>query len=103
MSMRVLTSAFAAVGLSAAVAMAQEPSRMPSEQPSKGAQASFEALDRNKDQQLSKAEAAADTALAARFASIDANADGYISKREYSASAGPMKEPRSPPPEPQGR
>lgn len=76
---------------------------MPSEQPSKGAQATFESLDRNKDQQISKTEASADRALAARFASVDANADGYISKSEYAASAAPTKEPRSPPPEAQGR
>jgi Ca2+-binding EF-hand superfamily protein len=47
--------------------------------------ATFEELDKNADQQISRTEAAADKHLASNFASIDANGDGYISKSEFAA------------------
>lgn len=52
---------------------------------SKSSEQKFEQLDKNKDMQLSKSEAAQDEALSATFASIDADADGYVSEREYTA------------------
>jgi len=47
--------------------------------------ATFEALDKNADQQISKTEAAADKKLSESFATADANGDGYLSKTEYEA------------------
>lgn len=47
--------------------------------------ATFETLDRNGDEQISKTEAAADKKVSHNFATLDANGDGYISKSEYAA------------------
>lgn len=68
------------VMFAAAAAIADDPSKM---DPEKSAEVKFEALDRNKDQSLSKAEAREDASLVAQFETLDVNADGYISKREY--------------------
>ncbi len=43
----------------------------------------FEALDKNSDQQISKSEAQSDSKLSDSFASADTNGDGYLSKSEY--------------------
>jgi hypothetical protein len=51
----------------------------------KKAAATFEALDKNADQQISKTEAATDKMLSDSFATLDANGDGYLSKSEYVA------------------
>jgi type II secretory pathway pseudopilin PulG len=51
----------------------------------RAAEAIFEALDQNADQQLSKIEAAADRRLSDTFAAADADADGYLSRAEYLA------------------
>jgi len=47
----------------------------------------FSALDRNDDEQISRAEASEDEEgmLSERFASVDADSDGYLTKDEYSA------------------
>ena len=47
--------------------------------------ATFDSLDRNADQQISKTEAAADKMVSDHFASLDTNGDGYVSKAEYVA------------------
>ena len=47
------------------------------------AAATFESLDKNADQQISRTEAAADKMVADRFSSLDTNGDGYVSKSEY--------------------
>jgi Ca2+-binding EF-hand superfamily protein len=47
--------------------------------------ATFESLDKNQDQQISKTEAAGDRRLSDSFASLDTNGDGYVSKAEYAA------------------
>jgi hypothetical protein len=47
--------------------------------------ATFDALDKNADQQISKTEAASDKALSDSFAAADANGDGYLSKAEFVA------------------
>ena len=47
--------------------------------------ATFDSLDRNADQQISKTEAAADKVVSDHFASLDTNGDGYVSKAEYAA------------------
>lgn len=47
--------------------------------------ATFESLDKNQDQQISKTEAASDRKLSDSFASLDTNGDGYVSKAEYAA------------------
>jgi hypothetical protein len=49
--------------------------------------ATFDALDKNADSQISKTEAAADKMLSDSFASADTNGDGYLSKAEYAATA----------------
>ncbi|HEY6644753.1 hypothetical protein [Povalibacter sp.] len=47
--------------------------------------ATFEALDKNADQQISKTEAAAEKSVSDGFASADMNGDGYLSKSEFMA------------------
>lgn len=83
--MKQLIALFAASLLSfAAMGQAQDkPSK--SESTMKSAQATFESLDKNADQQISKTEAAADKALASAFTALDTNGDGYVSKSEYAA------------------
>jgi hypothetical protein len=48
--------------------------------------ATFDALDKNADSQLSKTEASADSKLSDNFAALDTNGDGYLSKAEYLAA-----------------
>lgn len=58
--------------------------------------ATFESLDKNADQQISKSEAQGNKALADGFASADANGDGYLNKSEYQMSVGAsQREPAS--------
>ena len=45
----------------------------------------FKALDRNKDQQISRSEASVKGSVSKRFDGIDSNGDGYLSKREFEA------------------
>ncbi len=45
----------------------------------------FDSLDKNADQQISKTEAAGDKMLTDHFAALDTNGDGYLSKAEYAA------------------
>lgn len=47
--------------------------------------ATFDSLDKNADQQISRTEAAGEKMLSDSFASIDTNGDGYVSKSEYAA------------------
>jgi len=47
--------------------------------------ATFDALDKNADTQISKTEAAADSKLSDNFAALDTNGDGYLSKAEFMA------------------
>ncbi len=47
--------------------------------------ATFDALDRNADSQISKTEAGVDNKLLDSFASVDTNGDGYVSKAEFLA------------------
>jgi hypothetical protein len=49
------------------------------------ADAKFDQLDRNDDEQLSKTEAQEEDVLAAQFASVDQDSDGYVSKSEFTA------------------
>jgi len=76
--MKALITVVAATLLSAA-AMAGD------DTPAKNTAATFESLDKNADQQISKTEAAADKTVSDRFASMDTNGDGYVSKAEYMA------------------
>lgn len=52
---------------------------------SKTTAATFDSLDKNADQQISRTEAAAEKSLADSFAALDTNGDGYVSKAEYAA------------------
>jgi len=47
--------------------------------------ATFDALDKNEDSQISKTEASADSKLSDSFAATDTNGDGYVSKAEFLA------------------
>jgi len=47
--------------------------------------ATFDALDKNADTQISKTEAAADSKLSDNFAALDTNGDGYLNKAEFMA------------------
>ena len=47
--------------------------------------ATFDALDKNADSQISKTEASADNKLSDNFAALDTNGDGYLSKAEFMA------------------
>ena len=51
--------------------------------------ATFESLDKNADQQISKTEAAAEKHVSDTFASADTNGDGYLSKSEFMANEKP--------------
>jgi hypothetical protein len=63
-----------------------------------GSSASFEALDKDSDQRLSQAEAAADQNASARFTSLDADGDGYLTKREFKVRSKSEPRPMSEPP-----
>lgn len=62
---------------------------------SKATAATFEALDKNADQQISKTEAAAEKNVSDAFASADTNGDGYLSKSEYTAHGKSHDKPKS--------
>lgn len=47
------------------------------------AEASFDALDKDKDGVITASEARADPTVAARFAAADKNQDGYLSRAEF--------------------
>jgi len=49
--------------------------------------ATFDALDKNADSQISKTEASADSKLSDSFAALDTNGDGYLSKAEFMAKS----------------
>ncbi|HEY4367093.1 MAG TPA: hypothetical protein VGN07_07625 [Steroidobacteraceae bacterium] len=51
--------------------------------------ATFDSLDKNADQQISRTEAAANKMVADHFAALDTNGDGYVNKAEYAAAARP--------------
>lgn len=55
--------------------------------------ATFEALDKNADQQISRTEAGVDRKLSDGFAYADTNADGYLSKDEYTAHTQSPRDP----------
>lgn len=71
------TAAIAAL-LSAATLAADTP---------KQTAATFDSLDKNADQQISRSEASADKAVADAFASLDTNGNGYLSKSEFMAKS----------------
>ena len=50
--------------------------------------ASFQALDKNADNQISKTEAGVDRKLSDVFAYIDGDGNGFISRSEYLAQTG---------------
>ncbi|MGH8177200.1 MAG: EF-hand domain-containing protein [Steroidobacter sp.] len=75
--------AFAVAAFVSTAGFADDKPSRATEDRSRGTQASFESLDRNSDQQLSKAEVSADATLSTQFASLDADADGYVSKSEF--------------------
>jgi hypothetical protein len=76
--------AFVAAALLSVTAFAGDKEKK-DEHSMKSSAATFDALDKNGDAQLSKTEAAADKALADSFAAADTNGDGYLSKTEFTA------------------
>jgi Ca2+-binding EF-hand superfamily protein len=54
-------------------------------QPIAKAIATFEALDKNHDRQISRTEAGMDRKLSNGFAFLDVNGDGFLSPDEYAA------------------
>ena len=84
--MKILTTLAAA--LLPALALAQTPTTAGPDE-SKGTRVTFESLDRNSDQKLSKTEAAADDTLTSQFAMLDTNSDGYIARSEYLKGTDP--------------
>lgn len=77
--------ALIAATLLSATAMAGDGDKDKRDMKMESTAATFEALDKNADSQLSKTEAGSDKMLSDSFASIDTNGDGYISKSEYVA------------------
>ncbi|MET0986486.1 MAG: EF-hand domain-containing protein [Steroidobacteraceae bacterium] len=53
----------------------------------------FESLDKNADQQISKSEAQGDKMLSDSFASADANGDGYLNKTEFKSASSATTPP----------
>jgi Ca2+-binding EF-hand superfamily protein len=51
----------------------------------KEVQVVFASLDRNRDQRISRSEAAVKGSVSKRFDGIDSNGDGYLSMREFAA------------------
>jgi len=78
--MKMLTTLTATMLLST-LAMAQENPPEDQDEPIEVVKVTFEALDRNSDQRVSKTEAAADDNVSSQFAALDANSDGYINRR----------------------
>ena len=51
----------------------------------------FKSLDRNRDQKISRNEAAVKGSVSKRFDGIDSDADGYLSMREFAARPSPER------------
>lgn len=96
--MKMLTTLTATMMLST-LAMAQQEPAEDQDEPIV-AKVTFEALDRNSDQRLSKTEAAADDNVSSQFAALDANSDGYLNRGEYATSPAPTVPAPSEPPLP---
>lgn len=80
--MRALIALFAASLFTTAVADDKSSKHDASTQ---SADAQFDTLDRNDDDQLSRTEVQREEGISAEFASIDQNSDGFLSKSEYAA------------------
>jgi Ca2+-binding EF-hand superfamily protein len=83
---RILISGLLAGLMSIGVAMADDREK------SDSADATFKALDKNADQQLSKTETAGDKMLSQHFSAADQDTDGYLSKQEYTAHMAAMSD-----------
>jgi hypothetical protein len=87
--MKILTT-LAATTVLTTLAFAQGDPATEQEPSPPAVKVTFEALDRNADQRLSKTEAAADDTVSSQFVSLDADADGYLNRREYNGASRPM-------------
>jgi hypothetical protein len=83
--MKLLITLYAATFTFGVAAAGNQPTQTSQEKPAASVVAKFDALDRNRDQELSKIEASKDAAIAAEFASFDINMNGFITKAEYLA------------------
>jgi hypothetical protein len=90
--MKILTTLAAATLLSS-LAMAEGDPAKTEELTSPSAHATFDSLDRDSDQRLSKAEASVDDGFSSQFAKLDTDADGFVNKGEYLRAAQNMPPP----------
>jgi len=75
-----------------AAALAQSPSPAPDTRPQQQQQgATFESLDTNGDDKISKEEAAASQSVSAQFSRYDQNGDGYIDRAEVASTNHPSE------------
>jgi len=75
-----------------AAALAQSPSPAPDTQPQQQQQGTtFESLDTNGDDKISKEEAAASQSVSAQFSRYDQNGDGYIDRAEVASTNHPSE------------
>lgn len=82
--MRTLIALFAAALFTTAAAD-DRTSKHDHDKSMQSADSKFDSLDRNDDEQLSRAEAQQEDSLSAQFAAVDQDADGFVSKSEYTA------------------
>ena len=59
--------------------------------PAKGANATFESLDKDSDGRLSQSESTTSNTVSSQFASLDRDGDGYITKDEFKANTMPKQ------------
>lgn len=83
--MKTLITLSAAALLSTAALADDESKNWNKDQSKSDTQASFESLDRNSDQRLSRSEVSAQDGMSVQFASLDQDSDGYVTETEYTA------------------
>ncbi|MBM0106785.1 hypothetical protein JM946_18790 [Steroidobacter sp. S1-65] len=84
--MKALIALFAAALFTTAVADDQSKRDKTRDSSMRTSEVKFKQLDRDGDNQLSKAEAQSEDVLSARFSKVDSNSDGFLSKLEYENS-----------------
>lgn len=102
--MKIVTTLAAVLLPALALAQTPVPDTDTDTDQTKGTRVTFESLDRNSDQKLSKTEAAVSDTLTSQFAMIDTNSDGFIARSEFMKATQPnTPTPREPLPAPDER